>query len=199
MTCKFCYLFGNDNSGRENRKLEDTILFESDNFVCVPAIGSILPMYLMIVTKDCYPSMALMPDQLLDELQVFSDRVTKKFPTYTIFEHGSSLGRDTSACIAHAHWHIVPHQIKAAEWDKKSNIHTTFKSFTNSLEEGGSYLLKISSNGQVKSTKRDGEPCQYFRRILANELDHPAEWDYMKNDYRENIEQTVKLLTECEY
>lgn len=196
MGCKFCYLFVDNQEKGKPEKEENIILFESKNFLAVPAIGSILPGYIMVISKSCIPSMGLLDDtdtkELLSFVELIVDKLSHKYSSCTIFEHGSSSSSSTSASITHAHWHIVPHVINAENWEKKANSYTSFIDFKTKFNCTDSYLLLINNKYGIRASKRINEQKQFFRKILTDELDNELVWDYTIEPYTNNIKKTIE-------
>ena len=121
--CRYCAGF----LGQQGNVQEpwDKILYESDNFVVVPTLGSMIEGWLLVVTKNHYICMGAIPERLWSELQHVLELATKvitsKYAAPTLFEHGPvTEGRRVGCGVDHAHLHIVPLHFNLLEKSKKS-------------------------------------------------------------------------------
>ena len=92
--------------------LDNRIVAETENFVLMPMVGPLVPMYLLLVSKKHFLSFAHMPIVMLAEAEgimkklfaVFSKMACK--PVF--FEHGPMSTNERGACCSdHAHLHSV--------------------------------------------------------------------------------------------
>lgn len=87
-------------------------IWESDGFRLIADVSPLSIGHLLLLPVEHYLSFA----QLMDESGVQPATVLEKvsslyraaFGELTVLEHGSSIGMRSSACISHAHWHIMP-------------------------------------------------------------------------------------------
>jgi diadenosine tetraphosphate (Ap4A) HIT family hydrolase len=107
--CKFCNL---DNN------IFNTKLLENEHFFVMPSLGSLVPNYLLIVTKRHINAMSeLNYDEFKSYIQLIkdlSDIFKHKFNRYPIiFEHGTTdTAENGASSITHAHTHIVDFNYK---------------------------------------------------------------------------------------
>ena len=109
MSCVFCNI--------DKSKLENTIIDETDNFIVLPAVGSLVDGYLIIVTKKHINSMSeLNADEqkeyelLIQKYRNLFKNIYEKYPI--IFEHGTPIINSNmkASSVVHAHIHIVNHE-----------------------------------------------------------------------------------------
>lgn len=197
MECKFCKILAYKN--KKEDYYFNQILLETANFFVIPALGAIVPGYVLIITKKCLNSMAEIPKVqrtelkgLLSDLErilgVFSERIS-------IFEHGSSSkGIMSSACITHAHLHVVPRKIEAKKWITNATLFPTINTFFDSAISKKSYLMLGSSTNNIYGSEYNDEPCQFFRRVCASEFPYFIEWDYLVEHHGKNIIETINVF-----
>jgi len=176
------------------------IIVENKNFVVVPALGSIVPGYLLIVPKQHVLSMAKLSIDLLNELIDFSIRIEKLQSNYwglpIIFEHGMcSKTESAGACINHAHWHMVPGNWDLLSANLKYMQVPSFLNFAKNNKGNKPYLLFINKDKQSFIIEEEGIPHQYFRRQLARLIGEAEKWDYVVYPFFENMKETLTKLT----
>lgn len=111
----------------------------------------------------------------------------------TVFEHGGCHDdKATSACIDHAHWHVLPgsYQLELSY----SGWTDTSTSLTDALlmapEDG--YLLAVEKSQILLG--RDPRQSQFLRRHIFGSLGRPDEWDYAAFPQWEDVRATQALF-----
>ena len=143
-------------------KLYNRLVAHTDNFFIIAAIGAFVPGYLMLVSKKLIPSLALIEDNQVDELnwliQICSDSISKIYDkNITVFEHGMC------ACIGgldRAHLHIMPINKVADEKIIKENINKVLKkrkSGISSVEVDGYEFTNIHDINEIISGSKESE------------------------------------------
>lgn len=187
-----------------SKEFYNEILFESENFVVIPTLGSLVEGWLLIVPKQEYLSLQCIDkDSLLIELEELSQSVGKvmvnEFGCVTMFEHGAVNPKSTVGCgVDFAHLHLVPinfdllqglekfENIKY-EWKKVSN----FKTGINTSEKGVEYLFLTDYLGNSFVTQNEKIPSQLFRKVIAHFLNVPDKFDWKQFHEIENISKTI--------
>ena len=188
--------------------LWDQVLFESQHFVAIPTLGHLVQGWLLVVPKDCHICVGALPVQLIEELIGFLDDVVSsvraEYGPVAVFEHGPVRPLTAVGCgVDYAHVHVVPVKgdwslLKAAktmapqiQWEMVLSLHDTRKYF----EQSRSYLF-LHEPFAVKPVMGTGPsiPSQLFRRIIANYVDRPHDFDWKKYPEVERIQSTVERL-----
>ena len=198
--CLFCEIIHN-NSG----KTCDRVLYEDSNFYVVPALGCLVPGYVLIVSKKHVNSMCYLSSNERHALDILIDKVSKlyksEFGFYpTVFEHGAdNNGINKSACcVLHAHMHVIPH-----EFSLFNEMHDSlnFSRVTSYLEfyskcYDRSYLLYIH-NDKVKYVRvfdDEVSPSQIFRKWVAKDIGIEDQWDWRLYHFDSYIDETVSRM-----
>ena len=75
-----------------NKRIENTILYESERFVVIPTLGQFIPGWLMVVSKDHFRCAGVHSNDELLELSWLITKVRKviekSFGSSIVFEHG---------------------------------------------------------------------------------------------------------------
>ena len=166
--------------------------------VAVPAVGSFVPGYLLVAPWNHVRSVANV--RLEDEeFFAFFERIWDQLHQrlggpFTTFEHGScSTEAPSSACIEHAHIHIVPGSFRLAA-HKQIASYNSLSDFWRSDElRARSYVMSLDDRGRV-SIWEDPKVSQFFRRQIALHLDLEHEWDYALAPRYEVMRLTYDLL-----
>lgn len=111
-------------------------------------------------------------------LAVLLPQYQKTFGPATILEHGSSTDMLTSACISHAHWHIVPVEGKAvADLLRRDGLLPIQLSDITELDEfsvtDSSYFYCSFGSFHLAYRTRPELPRQYLRLVVARLLGIP--------------------------
>lgn len=190
MTCIFC----------NHDKINKEAIENSDNFLLLPALGSFIPNYFLIVSKqhtDSFGSM-LSSDEIIDEFQEMKSKVEKFISEQTgkdciCFEHGGSSSNTSGCCIGHAHFHILPaisknlkktieEKLGSPEIIKYQDIHK---------KEDSGYLLFEEKN-KTFYWPNPKIISQFMRRIIAKELGLESKFDWKEFHFSENMQATTK-------
>lgn len=205
-SCRFCDLITNHVLADKQKltPIYDTIIYETSNFFVTPALGSLVPGYIMIISRKHIPSMAYVSENEMDELlgivKHFRDLITKKFNVSPIlFEHGSAIDCFNKAAnsIDHAHLHIVPINMKK-ESEIIQNSHAfkipCFEAVTSFRDEP--YFLYINENNQHYLSHDIVLPSQYMRKWIAKEIGNSLEWDWRQFEFTNNVMETVSKMND---
>jgi diadenosine tetraphosphate (Ap4A) HIT family hydrolase len=87
------------------------IVAESNSFALIVDIAPLSHGHTLLVPRDHYINFGLIPDELRDELDKFREHclslISSRYGPVTVLEHGSSSDMRVSACVSHAHWHLI--------------------------------------------------------------------------------------------
>lgn len=182
------------------------VLFESENFVVIPSLGSLVAGWVLIVPKTYALNMGQLSEALLTELENLATKVSvlieKDFGPVTMFEHGPVASFNQVGCgVDYAHLHLVPininliqHLAEASnasyEWEELDNI----SELTSFASRSMPYLF-VSTEAGLFAASDENIPSQLFRRIIANHLLIPEQFDWKFNPKVENIQCTINALS----
>lgn len=194
--CIFCDIFAHKDSALPSLKWYDIPVMQSDDFIAVPALGQIVPGYLLIAPREHVFSMAQLARDSRKKLYRFVEQVQELQASLwdkpTVFEHGACReSRRAGACINHAHWHLVPGKWDLLPLGTRSEEYPSFEEFVEQTIEVHPYLLVIDQESRCRLADGINVPSQYLRRLLAAIVGKPSEWDYLASPFFENIEQTL--------
>lgn len=166
--------------------------------MAVPSLGSFIPGYLLAVPVAHVTASCRIPANGKARFASFvynlASQLTSLYGTQvTMFEHGACLSdnKPQSACVDHAHVHLVPGNYDlSAEAPSQVYKHDSFAEFLE-MEQSDSYLMLQDPAGPILSF--DDKPAsQFFRRIIAQHLGIPDYWDYAMFPFANNIKRTYQ-------
>jgi diadenosine tetraphosphate (Ap4A) HIT family hydrolase len=184
------------------------VLVESDNWVVVPTLGSLVPGHIMLVPRGHFYSALACPDPLLRECDAMVDRCATRLrdlygQQVVMFEHGTEPGTPDrcGACIEHAHLHLLPGPRRFVR-SVTSKGHGWISARTlldlRSELRGSAYLLagEVLPGRAIFARRPDAEvPSQLLRRVFAAEVGNTKTWDWRKFPCAETLLQTMRDWT----
>jgi len=196
MNCIFC----------NKNKIANEILLETKNFYLVPALGSFVPNYFLIVSQNHLDSLGqiLINPEIVEEFKSLLAEVKKfikaKNQKVIAFEHGATMHDKAGCCIGHAHIHILPFDKEIAKkieqiLDKKSTT-VEYEEINNLTGHGTVNYLLLDENDKISIWKNVVVLSQFLRRIIAREINKPDFFDWKVNPFREIMEQTIASWNE---
>ncbi len=182
--CVFCNLDFN--------KIENTIIYETENFIVIPSVGSLIDGYVLIVTKKHINSLSELTDEQKDEYEKLVEKTSKLFQKVygtvpIVFEHGTSNLENamSASSITHAHSHIVNFNFKnEKEIIKKYNF-TKIENFKDVKNEN--YIYYISNDGTKYVSYNFDSISQLMRLLIAKEIDKEQQYNWREHAFNENI------------
>jgi len=197
--CPFCLKFGDAKGPFDQRKWYDRPVFETEMFVAVPALGQLVAGYLLLIPREHIFSMAQLPLDRLQLLEWFrnhaGDALEDRWGRPILFEHGAcSDNQPAGACVAHAHWHIVPGDFDLLFPTQSFRSVRSFKEFAEKTRGVEPYLYFEDQAGCGYILDESNPPSQFFRRRLAIAIGRPGAWDYAAFPFFENIRETYDYL-----
>lgn len=174
---------------------------ETTYFYVIPAVGSLVVGYVLILCKRHIYSMAELNNKeqkeyenLIEKYRNIFKNIYKKYPI--VFEHGSpNIENKTKAnSIDHAHTHIVNYQYKNEEKIIKNLNFNPIGELTQ-LTKKQNYILYINPNKVIYMTTNFPSISQLMRLVMAKELKIESKYKWQKETFKENIEQTIIDIT----
>jgi ATP adenylyltransferase len=186
------------------------VLFESEHFIVIPSLGSLVEGWLLIVPKQHYLSVSEITDyKLLEELTLLTSKVkvklTSEYGTVVMFEHGAKKIASSVGCgVDYAHLHLVPIKFDLLKGLKKFyNINYSWQEISgineiNKFTEHSEYLFFSDLDNNSFITTNSDIPSQIFRKVIASYLDIPHKYDWKENFEEDKIRATIKRLKNLE-
>jgi diadenosine tetraphosphate (Ap4A) HIT family hydrolase len=134
----------------------------------------------------------------LDFLSPFLEQYQQVFGDYVVLEHGSTDSMSGSACISHAHLHVLPLQLDPIvnRMSADGLVLEEVGSWAGLADVGSDnapYFLAADRESIVVARRAPRMPNQYFRTVIGVELDiPPEECDWAVVIRRHIFEQTLE-------
>ena len=181
---------------------------ESENFIVIPSLGSLVEGWLLIVPKKFYLNYSQLPLFLFPELETLIGQLSLRLlpffnaDQFVIFEHGPTLENSVAGCgVDYAHLHWIPTNFDMLEGTKAFlNLKYEWKIIPalNSINEFNinrmDYLYLRNQHGTHFLTCQENIPSQTFRKVMAHYLDTPDSFDWKLNQGYANIESVYNKL-----
>lgn len=181
----------------------DRPLAESQHFVCVATLGSIVPGWILISPRRSVLNFTLLNAEERHDLEQMLDRVTwaveRRFGSPVAFEHGPAVGGSATGCgVDQAHLHVVPIEASAFR-QVVEPLQQWLPRLVRSPHELPSpsvdYLWYREAD-RASSIAFPAQPeSQFFRRAVAVAAGAPEAWDYRAHPYLLNIRATQDSLS----
>jgi diadenosine tetraphosphate (Ap4A) HIT family hydrolase len=185
--CRLCWAL----SPYGQKYISNFILYSTNNLVIIPALGSLLPGYLLLVSKRHELAMATLDKEELFSLELQIDSILKRFialsNNWIIFEQGSTKADGLKGCcIEHMHLHFVPLKIDLA--NQLSNRLSAPLEPIDSLnglkiicnEHPCNYIFIRNPDGKKFLLRPEGYPSQFVRQLIAANLKLEQSWDWKR-------------------
>lgn len=190
--CVFCNI--------DFEKEENTIINENSNFYVLPALGSLVEGYLLIVSKRHVNSMAdLNEEEKSDYIDLINKYIKIFYNVYginpIIFEHGTPMPNNKMRAnsVFHAHTHIVNYNFLDSERIIKS---LNFKSIKDAcdINKNKNYIFYMDDSLKCYVSYNFPSESQLMRKIMAKELGIDDKFDWRNNRFMNNITSTIKKM-----
>lgn len=179
---------------------------ESQYFAVFPSVGPLKLGHVILCPKVHCPSFACLPGAVEEEYEPVRLRLVEILKAafgvdVHVFEHGTDAKCSHIPCsVEHAHQHFLPANIDI--WDalrdgiEWSYIRSDIASLRQAVQ-GREYLYYRSPNGRVVLALAEKHPfeSQYIRRVFAQALGKPDEWNWRVHPSPQAIEETFTVLS----
>ena len=199
--CDFCI-----RAGVNSRPWYDWhVLYRDEHVTIVPALGALIPGYLLMLPTHHRPSFAVASAAEYAAASAMVERIRAiykglGYDHHTVFEHGCfSDTAEAPGCVTHAHWHVVPLNLDLTP----STLTWTEVAGFAALRDGarrfpqGQYLYVQNLFGTFVSRKIPAR--QYLRQLLASQIGRTEEWDYVAFPFLEHVSETISMPLTSSY
>lgn len=197
MSCFICEV-----SEGNSRNWYDRVLRRNLSANAIPAMGSIAVGHVLVSPNE-HVNIAqnLKPKQNKDFVRLLgwvANCLSDRVGPITIFEHGAPhlSGIRRSACIDHAHIHVVPGSFALRETVKLEDEqeYSSIEEFYSGPAPFDGYVMFAEPGDQVVVGRDVGQP-QFLRQKIFATLGRPEAWDYALFPNEEAVAKTIELFT----
>jgi ATP adenylyltransferase len=198
MDCRFCSI----SQGRQVFDY-DRPFYRSEGFFGIASIGALVPGW-SLLCPDCHTTSlrSLYSDRAFrTALKDMVDLVTKSYGAPVVFEHGSAACGSLTGCgVDHAHLHVVPigKSLIPAMLASGVDWQPVVASNLCEIPSDKEYLFYAEKLGDMRPEGwahiLSAPASQYFRKILADVIGRPTDYDYKLNPSTEIALDTQSRL-----
>lgn len=200
--CRMCAVVQNKSRIKD---VIDSPLAETENFVAIPSLGSLVEGWLLLVPRRHSLSLAgLTPEEERDAAdfeQGLVGELGRAYGPLVRFEHGAAIPGSAIGCsVDHAHLHFVPtrHDILTMARRLSPEVSWRTSSFTSYADLrrnvfGSEYVRYTDQRGQTQ-IGTGAIPSQLLRRAIATAEGRPGYWDWRAHPFTETAKQTATTL-----
>lgn len=191
--------------------LASRTIFDSPHFVIIATLGPIVEGHILALSKEHYPSMAHLPYELFEELELVCFEtgmlLSQAYASPIIFEHGpmplgkyKSPARGGGSCVDHAHFHFVPLSVPQDDIvatlgaQYPSNSISTLSDLRSNAVRGMPYLFFQNLDSTRHTFDAPLAPRQYLRSLLAKSVGEPEKGNWRIYPEPERLIATVRTL-----
>lgn len=191
---------------RRSTDVWDEPLAETEDFLVVPSKGSIVPGWLLVVSKShvlCTGALKHLRSESLNEALLVARRLVEPtFGPVTLFEHGPAEANTALGCgVDHLHIHAAP-----LRFSLRASFHHMFSGSSWSEARVWSDLREVHLGGtSYVAVQEPGSPLywslaptgtrQPLRRAIAASQGVADQFDYNLYPHTSNILETVRSLS----
>jgi ATP adenylyltransferase len=183
-------------------------IIESENFLVIPSLGSLIEGWLLIVPKKYHLNISQLSLADMVELEMVIAELGRRFLSmvskdqFVIFEHGPTLENSVAGCgVDYAHLHWVPTNFDLLNGVKAFlNLDYTWElihglnDINNFNIDDEDYLYLRNQKGEHYLTCQKHIPSQTFRKVIAHYLNIPDSYDWKLNQQAQNIRSVYAKL-----
>ena len=199
--CIFCDIVKNANDEGQSQSV---ILYEDDLIIIVPAKGSPVEGYLMIIVKRHINGFAELTSNEIRHVENIINKIKLIYKKHfnidsILLEHGSTKDGRHPQSIVHAHLHLIPFNFK--EEIEKELIRDLqlrpMKSFENiKINENLDYWLYCDPKGKFyESANILNAPRSIFMNLIAKQIDIPLPYEWRTSETKnEYIKEMIEIF-----
>jgi hypothetical protein len=200
--CPLCRL-----SATEPRLLfaHDRPILTSAGFVVSAALGQFCSGYVLLLSKAHVPTLGALGiryrREFLELKEEIRDLLKQEYGISPVFfEHGpGSSDERGGSCIDHAHLHALPIELDSPPHAARAPLAggrvSSYDAVTDKALRHEPYFYFESSAGHMFLFDAEDLPCQYGRRLMAEFLGTPNEWNWRVFPYYQRMVETIERLS----
>lgn len=192
--CALCHAV--EEQPTKERKIYDTHLLWSENFVVIPSVGPLAPGHVMVVSRDHFPNLACMGADRIQEYQSLVNRISQRKPysdgKLLEAEHGSSIGDSGGACITHVHINLIPGCGSLVNMFDSLLPRLAIGDDLATLDPSQAPYILMRGSSLTRLYKAHEVPSQLIRRVAFERMGR-SDWDWGVFPQLSVVEQTLRL------
>ena len=207
LDCTFCVELENVEKSEfrsffTQTELKSRVIHNTQNFICLAALGAIRPGYILLLPKKHLFSFAFLDPSLAQEAEQLksklSNKIRKLFSDFIIFEHGVINSEATGGgCIDHAHLHFFPSNVDLFGYLSSEFTYLPIEHIRdlNVFCAKQQPYLYYEKNGYAYAFLVNKTiPSQFLRRIIMEREGMEGQWDWSVYPGKNDVIKTVQLF-----
>ncbi len=206
--CEFCAQV------RRKYTISNRILYQSNRLTAWPSLGALTPGHILILPNQHFQGCLAMEEGHRMEMMQLVDACTRvldgRYTGLLVGEHGNQVSGDPKSrngdfaptCVDHAHMHVIPvladfHQALerySSVLGKPDLFLTREELQTRHLDLGEYQLLGDGDDNWVLWTEPQNAGSQFIRKVSAELLGKPREYNWREFPNYQTIAETRDLL-----
>jgi diadenosine tetraphosphate (Ap4A) HIT family hydrolase len=203
-SCRLCWAI----SKMGQRFPSNIALYSTEEYVVIPALGSLVSGYVLLVSKEHHESVASLEKEdalvLEQQLNKLLDLLKNISSNWVVFEHGSTQPTGLkSCCVEHLHLHLFPLDFHLATdlSERLSSPLIPVSSISDLPKLIGiqpcNYLFIRDVDSKQYLLKPTIYPSQYVRQVLAANIGIPHLWDWREHPQQDVVISTINIFKDA--
>lgn len=190
--------------GEEYGQSSDVIV-ETGSLLVIAGLGALAEGYVLLLPKDHYLSIGALPQEQMSEFVRLKDAIgsliRRLYGQVVFFEHGMSSSNRAGGCTDHAHLHACPCDIDFRLYLRRNFSEQQINDLGELSEVAQAdipYLFyeDVTGNKYVYPLS-EHIPSQYLRKVWAQCVGKPQEWNWAVFIGEENVARTINRLRDA--
>lgn len=173
-------------------------LFESDEYVVIPALGPLLPGHVMVVSKRHFASLASMGPGGIASYEKIFEELRRLWPEFMYdaleAEHGGVTSVKNGPCIMHTHVNIIPGAGRFLKILDGKLPRLDIKDLS-SISDVTTPYFYMRANGETVLYNGNQGQSQIVRRLILERLNQD-DWNWAVYPRMDMVNETIKLWSE---
>lgn len=181
------------------------LLAETDSCLVVAGLGALAEGYVILLPKSHYLSIGALPQEQMSEFVELKNHIgmllKRLYGDIIFFEHGESSSNRAGKSVVHAHLHACP-----CNADFRLHLQHRFSekqiSALSDLRDYGTADIPYLFYENVLGEKfvyvvSEHLPSQYLRRLWAQEVGRPRQWNWRVHTGEKNVARTISRIQDA--
>lgn len=185
----------------------DTLLYSDKDFVIIPTLGSVTPLYILFITKNLFYNFAQASSSYKHKtIPLIADILSENFNysgNFIWFEHGATTsGIVPESKVDHGHIHVIldpkftfdSFREKAMSMDKRAWEPVATVNAYDNRNGQQDYLSFGNKDRAFWAYLETPKIPQFFRRVVADLVGRSSEWNYREFPHHNIAATTVSFM-----
>ena len=195
------------SSDKSSQSPSDTLLYSDEDFVIIPTLGSVTPLYILFITKKLFHNFAQASTSYKHKtIPVIANILSENFSydgNFIWFEHGATTsGTVPGNNVDHGHIHVILEPKFTFESFRKKALSMDYRNWqsvatVNAYDNRNGqqdYLVFGDRNIAFWAYLESPKIPQFFRRIVAELVGKSSEWNYREFPHHNIAAETVSFM-----